>query len=136
MQAFLNRVTFKESKLCQNLLSFNNLSLLEDDEYEDPMAFEMTAPTDTEKQNEEKAELIDCITCLSKKANCVIVPCGHCVLCMPCFDKWDGKDTSWFGLTQSGDEDSDISDSELPATATKCPICKQEIEKVVQIYLG
>lgn len=57
-----------------------------------------------------------CITCLETDPEMVFFPCGHCVLCMVCWGKWDEIDKSEFNLPSLEDliyeEDDDHLDFE------------------------
>lgn len=75
-----------------------------------------------------------CLICLTKEADCVIVQCGHCFLCMECWNEWDKQDAEWFGLL---DPSEDIIENVLQPTtshAEKCPMCRAPVEKVVRLF--
>lgn len=132
MQAFLNRVTFNETKICENLMSFANLSLLGDDEYDgEPMenTIQLSQHYIDEVQALEEPKM--CVTCVEKPPDCVLVPCGHLLMCMGCFEKWKETNTEWNGLSQDGDEEV----PPLPTDQQKphCPFCNVAVTNHVKL---
>ncbi|KAL3070783.1 hypothetical protein niasHS_016649 [Heterodera schachtii] len=59
---------------------------------------------------------ITCTICMENKRNVIFMPCSHAIVCKSCTEK--------------------IMSSSAPAGAMKCPICKQNIEKILPFYLS
>ncbi|KAL3087679.1 hypothetical protein niasHT_028985 [Heterodera trifolii] len=58
---------------------------------------------------------ITCTICMENKRNVIFMPCSHAIVCKSCTEK--------------------IMSSSAPG-AMKCPICKQNIEKILPFYLS
>lgn len=124
VDAFLDRFTFHETNICADLLSFENLSVLDcgDDDlslFEEEISEPTTMQDDTTKDDGTL-----CGACVSQKRYCVLIPCGHIYFCTPCFQKWQSTDTSMFDLLLDDDDNIPIPVDELQPT--RCPYCKAE----------
>ncbi|XP_068681658.1 tumor susceptibility gene 101 protein-like [Montipora foliosa] len=51
----------------------------------------------------------DCIICMEKKSDSVLIPCGHLGVCLRCAN-------------------------ELKRTTTVCPVCRKNIDQVIRVY--
>lgn len=51
----------------------------------------------------------ECIICMSKEPNSVLIPCGHLGLCMACA-------------------------REIQRNSKQCPVCRSVIDQVHQVY--
>lgn len=152
VQQFLKRVTYSESKICNNFTDLENVADIDPEENE-----EFNDETDETEETDETNEIIDngtsiandiniqdgnsgtpapCFVCGTDQANCVLIPCGHCLLCVPCWHTWDRRDGTYFGLVDSDDEDAP---EERPAnddTHKTCPVCNAPIKDYVKMYLA
>lgn len=115
VDCLLKRVTYNKNKICENLLTFDNLSVLHFvDEYEydyEAMNLLVTEPWEQNGnknfQNDESDDSL-CQTCYVQPRNCMLAPCGHIYFCMSCYAKWNSVDKSAFDLIMFEGDDGDI----------------------------
>lgn len=116
---FLIRVTSHQSKLTEDMLKFDNLDDASDLEEEEEQVQETPAPTQEAQQPENNNTTQNdriCKLCLTDRADCVLVPCGHQYACMPCYKQFIGIED----------------DSDIPREAPKCPWCRGSVMMWVQ----
>ena len=63
----------------------------------------------------------DCIVCMERKINVVIIPCGHCVVCYACITS----------ICELNYESNRINKT---ANYPKCPMCRNNIEALTFLY--
>lgn len=136
--AFLDRVSFHETNICSNLLSFKNLSVLESEEeiaamqeIEEEMEGKTNEAEHTVQQKDENNNEL-CGACVARARNCVLIPCGHVWFCMQCFEEWNSTPTELFDFDlDEGDDVRDIVLDDLQPTV--CPYCKTKVTNGIQI---
>lgn len=114
-------------------MSFAHVSLLGEEEY-DGETMENTIESSQHyiDEIEALAEPKLCTTCLEKPPNCVLVPCGHCLMCVECFVTWKETDTEWNGLLEDGQVAPPLPiDRQKP----RCPFCKDLVTNHVQLRM-
>lgn len=136
VDAFLDRVTFYETKICANLLAFEKLSTVDAEDDDLTLFEEEEEDIDTSEEividQNNNANL--CGSCVANERNCVLVPCGHVYFCMDCFNKWKSIDTSTFDLMLEDGEEVPLPELD-DLQPTLCPVCKCEVSTAVQIRL-
>lgn len=124
-EAFLNRLTFHESKVCDGFAEFPDDDWLEDDLDE---SAENAENTDT--ANQPVVDLTICPTCNERKRECILLPCRHLYFCSPCYEKWSSTDPATFdNIDLDGNIISPVRN--VPPEEVQCPICKQPVENVI-----
>lgn len=125
--AFLNRLTFNESKVCDSLADFPDKDL-DDWLTEEDETLDVGTPSENdETANQSDIDLTICPACNVHKRECILMPCRHLYFCSPCYQKWSTTNTASFDIV---DENLNIipqTQNDLPEEV-KCPICKQTVQ--------
>lgn len=118
-EAFLNRLTFNESKVCDYLADFPdeifNELIIED--------FDSVV----EDIDEPSIDSSICPACSDRKREVICMPCRHQYFCVPCYEKWAATNPDLFDLM---DENGNVPNANLPHDV-KCPVCKQTISMII-----
>lgn len=128
-EAFLDRLTYHESKVCDSLADFPD-EICDDLIIENfETVVEDTPPEKDEITNEPNIDSTICLTCHDRKRDVVLMPCRHQYFCVQCYEQWCATDT---GLFEFMDENGNIPSGlgNAPRTVL-CPVCKTPISSVV-----
>lgn len=100
VDAFLKRVTWDGSDICDNMLDFENMSALEDENEDD---FEFNDELITEPVEEGSSNL--CLICYTRENDCALIPCGHIYFCMICYEAYKSTNRGTFSVLQYMEND-------------------------------
>lgn len=127
--AFLDRLTFHESKVCDFLADFPE-EIIEDliiDENE--FLDEGTSIENGNTTHQHSIDLTICPTCNDQKREVICMPCRHQYFCTDCYEKWSTVNPDAFDFI---DEDGNVpSMHDNVPIEVKCPVCKQTISDVI-----
>lgn len=128
-EAFLNRLTFHKSTVCDYLADFPD-EICEDLIFEDDQSLdECTSPAIAETANQHDRDLTICPACNERKREVICMPCRHQYFCVPCYEKWASVDPSTFDfMDEAGNIPPGYENSPLEVM---CPCCKQPILTVI-----
>lgn len=110
---FINRMTFEKNEICCDMNpeedlfdGIDYLSEEEDDEEDGETVIESTV-----KQNEEN----NCVICLTRKPNTLLMPCRHLKMCSVCIAKLEER----------------AIEREIEF---QCPVCRQKVDNHILVF--
>lgn len=132
--AFLDRVTFHESKVCDFLADFPDEIIddlvIEEDESLD----ESTSSQNVDTTDQHSIDLTICPACNDRKREVVCMPCRHQYFCIQCYEQWSHTNPAAFDSIDENGNALPIQHS-VPSEV-KCPICKQTILMTINVIVS
>lgn len=122
---FLKRVSYRDGKLCEEMLQFNTLSNTTADDNEDNEFNDDNVETDV-NIDQEKNDALMCQSCFARNRDCFMEPCCHVYFCMECYERWLTVNPNSFEPQYA-----DLTAEELlvlePLQNPKCPVCREPV---------
>lgn len=134
---FLKRVSYKDGRLCDEMLHFDYTSLEPTEDIEDHPDSETSVETNTSNVDDKAQEKIDamlCQSCFVRNRDCFMEPCHHVYFCMQCYDRWSNVNPETFDIQYEDATAEDLLNLE-PLQKTKCPICREAITSGKQFIM-
>lgn len=138
--AFLKRVTFDKKNVCAEMLEFERVDPIDENDIFNQLNYEHGA---TEEINN-KSELSYgrfCVICKSVPPTVTLLPCRHQCVYVDCYHQWNRVDKSMLDVLPEVDNYNDVEifnrqSVHEPYQDTVCPVCKIAVKDFIESILS
>lgn len=131
---FLKRVSYRDGKLCDDMLQFDTMSIATTDDNEDNAYDDDNVEIDV-NDGQEKNDVMLCRSCFARNRDCFMEPCRHVYFCMECYERWSTVNPNSFEPQYEGLTAEELLILE-PLQTPKCPVCREPVSSGKQWLLS